>query len=268
MTLAIVGAGKIARAITGGLLQRGDYQAADIIGVARSESSREAFLAISPNLRWSTSPQEAVRDAVVILLAAKPFHFPELIPTLASFVSPEKLFISVAAGITLEKLEGWLGHQAKIIRAMPNTPALVQQGVTGICPNTAATREDLLRASALFEAVGKVFVVPENLMDAVTALSGSGPAYFYLFVQYLQKAAVDAGLPPETALSMAIHTASGAACMLEKTQLPPGELISQVKSKGGTTEAALNSFHISGLAETVKKAFDAATLRSQELSRA
>lgn len=268
MTLAIVGAGKIARAITGGLLQRGDYQAADIIGVARSEASREQFQAISPQLRWKTSPQEAVQEADVVLLAVKPYHFPELMPTLAPFVSPKKLFISVAAGITLGKLEGWLGSQTKIIRAMPNTPALVQQGVTGICANKAIRSDDLNRASSLFEAVGKVFIVEENLMDAVTALSGSGPAYFYLFIQCLQQAGVSHGLPPETALSMAISTATGAATMMEKTKLSPEELIIQVKSKGGTTEAALNSFQASALSEIVKKAFDAAALRSKELSQA
>lgn len=266
MKLSIIGAGKIARALVSGLLREG-FSPTDIIGVARSEESRKEFLTLNSRLGWTNTVTGAVEQADVVILAVKPIQFVEVVPPLAAWRKANQLFISVAAGITISRLEGWLGSEAKIIRAMPNTPCLIGQGVIGLSSNSAAREEDIARAEKLFLSVGKVFKVKESLMDAVTALSGSGPAYFYLFVDCLRQAGVTHGLDPADALAMAIQTALGSASMLKETDVAPDKLIEQVKSKGGTTEAALDSFAESGMAQIVLKAFTAAVERSQELSR-
>jgi pyrroline-5-carboxylate reductase len=183
----------------------------------------------------------------------------------ASAIDPRKLVISIAAGVPIAAIERKLGAGARIVRAMPNTPALVGAGACALSPGEHATEEDLELASALFQAVGTATVVEENLLDAVTGLSGSGPAYVFLVIEALSDAGVKVGLPRYTALKLASQTVLGAAKLLIETGAHPGQLKDQVTSPGGTAIAGLHTLEAGGLRTTLINAVEAATRRAKEL---
>lgn len=266
MKLAIIGAGRIAQAIVAGLIRSRTWPAEEIVGTTRTEASGKAFLEIDSNLSWSPTIEEAVRDADVVFLSVKPSQMVGIFPQLKQNEN-FPLYISVAAGILISTMEVGLGAQARIIRAMPNTPAHIQEGVTGFSANQHATTDDIATAFRIFNSTGHAFQVPEKAIDAVTALSGSGPAYFYQFIDALSVGAIECGLDEATARQMAIYTAIGAARMLEKGDKTPHELMEQIRTPGGTTEAALRVFQAANLTATCKEAIHAATARSQELSK-
>jgi pyrroline-5-carboxylate reductase len=255
----------MARALVAGMLRSGVLQPGEAIGLARSAESEEAFRALHPGLGWAKPSREAFADATHILLAVKPAQFPEALAALEPW--PEKAcYLSIAAGLRLEKLDGLLGGGRRVLRAMPNTPCMLGSGVTAYCGNSLAAPEDLAFAEKAFGSVGLAVRLPEDQFDALTALSGSGPAYYYEFTRCLAEAAASLGMDPGTARRLARATALGAARMMAETGQDEESLIAQVKSKGGTTEAALNSLGGNKLAETVQKALVAAAARSQELS--
>ncbi|MFH1067929.1 MAG: pyrroline-5-carboxylate reductase [bacterium] len=268
MKLAVIGTGQMGRAITSGLLMNKVFSANQIIGVEKMDAARDTFLSLaSDQLSCATNIEDGCREASVVLLAVKPQQFSEVLSELAKIDQlATKLFLSIAAGVTLERIQQALGKDARIIRAMPNTPVLVNKGVTAFAGNVRATEEDLRVAEKIFGSTGCAYRVKEDVLDTVTALSGSGPAYFYLFVDCLCQAAAARGLKPEMALDMAARTALGAATMLLETKKSPAELIAQVRSKGGTTEAALRVFEERGLAPLCEAAVDAAWKRSKELA--
>lgn len=267
MKLAVIGTGQMGRAIVSGLLKNKVFSGDQIIGVEKMEAARDAFLNLNKKLRCTTSIQESCNEASVILLSVKPQQFNEVLSELAAVNQlSTKLVLSIAAGITLERIQQTLGKNIPIIRAMPNTPVLVNKGVTAFAGNFCVTEENFLVAEKIFGSTGCAYRVNENILDTVTALSGSGPAYFYLFADCLRQAAAARGLDAEMALEMAARTALGAATMLLETKKSPTELIAQVRSKGGTTEAALLSFEKLGLADLCDKAVEAAWKRSQELA--
>ncbi|MFZ5807082.1 MAG: pyrroline-5-carboxylate reductase [Verrucomicrobiota bacterium] len=262
--LAIIGTGNMGRALTSGLVSKKIFRPSEIIGVDPVEAAQTEFLKISPELRWAKTPKEACAKASIILIAVKPQQIGEVVPQLEN---PQSLYLSIAAGVTIQKLESLLGNTPRIVRAMPNTPALLGCGVTAFAGNAHATSDDLTLAEKIFSAISHTYRVSEEELDAVTALSGSGPAYFYLFIDHLRKAAEAKGLNPKISLEMISRTAFGAAQMLLQTNQSPEKLISQVKSKGGTTEAALNAFSQQNFESLCARAFDAAYLRSKELSQ-
>lgn len=265
MKVAVIGAGKMACALTQGLIRSRLAEAGDIVGVARSEESKARFLALNPALRWSPDISAAVGGADLVLLGVKPAQVPEILGRISPF-HPATLYISVAAGVTLASMHSVLGGRARLVRAMPNTPVVVGEGVTAFAAGEGATSGDVETVRKIFSALGRVYEVKENELDAVTALSGSGPAYFYLFMDFLQKAAVREGLPSALACEMAAQTALGAAEMILQDKGTPEALIAQVKSKGGTTEAALNVLIGKNLEKIVSEAVGAAANRSRELS--
>jgi len=254
-------------ALVQGLIRSGLAAAGDITGVTRSEESGDKFLALEPGLKWMADAPAAVSCADVVLLGVKPFQILDVLRLIGP-AQPETLYISVAAGVPLASMLEVLGSEARLVRAMPNTPVVVGEGVTGFAVSERVSEQDRAWLLKMFGSLGKAYEVREEELDAVTALSGSGPAYFYAFVEALEKGAIEQGLRPEYVREMAAQTALGAAKMLLAGKGTPAELIAQVKSKGGTTEAALNVFAERDLSGSVGAAVAAAAKRSKELSGA
>jgi pyrroline-5-carboxylate reductase len=263
-TLAFLGAGNMAEALIRGLLRTGTAAPDRILATARRpERARE--LEAAHGLRASSDNVAAVRHADVVILCVKPQVMDKLLQEIAPAMTADKLVISVAAGVPVKVLERRLGSTARIVRAMPNTPALVGRGACAIAPGTHATEEDLRAATSLFDAVGITVTVEENLLDAVTGLSGSGPAYIFLIIEALTDAGVKVGLPRYTALKLAAQTLLGSAELLIETKAHPGQLKDQVTSPGGTAIAGLHTLEAGGLRTTLINAVEAATRRAHEL---
>lgn len=214
---------------------------------------------VKSNLELATHSQ-------TILLAVKPQYITTVLEEIAPVLTPDHLLISIAAGVTLAKMESTCPAGTRIIRAMPNTPALIGLGATGIAPGTQASEQDLATASQLLESVGIVSVTGEPQMDAVTGLSGSGPAYVYTFIESLAMQAKEEGLPPEESLKLATRTVIGAARMIEQTGMSPRELINQVTSPGGTTLAGLAALTEHGFEKSIAAGVHAASERSRQLA--
>jgi pyrroline-5-carboxylate reductase len=210
---------------------------------------------------------ELVRHADVVILAVKPQIMDEVLRTIAPAVTRKKLLISIAAGVSTAKLRAGLGKDARLIRVMPNTPALVLEGVTAIAKAEGLEAGDLDIAGEIFSAVGRVVVLAEDLMDAVTGLSGSGPAYVAVVVEALADGGVKMGLDRLTAMTLATQTVLGAAKLLLETGLHPGALKDMVSSPGGTSIAGVAALEEGGIRNTFIKAVERATLRSRELGR-
>jgi pyrroline-5-carboxylate reductase len=266
MKLGIIGTGRMAQAIVGGILKSQSLPASDITGTDPNQLSQKSFLELSSDvpLNWADSVEALVADQHAILIAVKPQNIDDILP-LAAQAAESTCIISIAAGVTLEKLQQHLGENRPVVRVMPNTPLLVGQGVVAWCGNDRVGVPQQEIISLLFKHVADVHRVAESEMDAVTALSGSGPAFFYRIFQYLEEAAIAEGLSPERARAFATGTATGAARMLQQTGLEPDELVAQVRSKGGTTEAGLEILEGGELKKILVKTISAAAKRSREL---
>lgn len=260
----MIGAGNMARALIGGLLDKG-HPANRLVAADPDPDTRTA---IENDFGIATTGENphAVADADVVVLAVKPQVIDAVLESVNADVADDAVVVSVAAGIPVARIRRALGNALAIIRVMPNTPALRGVGATGMyaAPECNAAQRD--RARALFEAVGRVFEVPdESLMDAVTAVSGSGPAYFFALTEALANAGRGAGLPDDIARGLATQTAAGAGAMLFGDDIDPSELRRRVTSPGGTTAAALESFARDGLEAMVDRAVRAAVRRGREL---
>lgn len=269
-SIAFLGAGNIAQAIMGGLLgsdglpdsKNRDHK---LFAFDPVDACRNAAADIGATI--SGSNREAIKQAEVVILCVKPNVVPALVEEEAASLK-DKLTISVAAGITTETILGQLGPDAAVVRCMPNTPALVKTGMTALfaTPGVTDTQKDL--AQDILSAVGEtLWVQEESALDAVTAVSGSGPAYFFLIMEAMIAAAEAEGLGPETARQLVLQTALGASTMAHASTDSPAQLRINVTSPGGTTQAALETFEALGLPDTVRKAVKAARIRSEELSQ-
>jgi pyrroline-5-carboxylate reductase len=283
--LGFLGGGNMAEALMRGLVAEEVFKPADLIASDVDPARRNA---IKRKLKVETTADNraVVREARAILLAVKPQQIDEVLGDLASVFAPssdtkggrvktprpvlvkDRLFISIAAGITLSRFTAALGARTRIVRVMPNAPAMVGQGMAALVRAPGATTADLNFALKLFRAVGDAIALDEEeLLDAVTALSGSGPAYVYLFVKALTDAGVAEGLDAELAIRMALKTLRGAEENMRRSTMDAAELIRVVASPGGTTEAALRKFAESGFSDIVGQALHAAAQRSRELGR-
>lgn len=202
-----------------------------------------------------------------LILAVKPQDFEDILRELRGIITKDKLIISIAAGITCRYIEKRLGPGIRVVRTMPNLPAQVGQGMTAVCAGRAATRADLQKVRRIFNRIGKMVVVEEKWMDAVTAVSGSGPAYVFLFVECLQKAAVSLGLKKDLSEQLVTQTLKGGLALLEKSKEDAGVLCARVTSKGGTTQAAMDVFFKNKFEEIFERALQAAQERAGELSK-
>lgn len=259
--LGFIGCGNIAEAIIKGLLCAG-VNPEDIIATNKERAERLEYVKDRYGINTTRSRDEVVDRSDVLILAVKP---KDVNDALKGIAIGEKCLISVAAGITTAYIEALLGGTAKVIRAMPNTSSMVGQSVTAICKGKFANDEDLKIAFDIFSSIGEVMVVNENDFDAVTGLSGSGPAYVYYMMEALIDAGVKNGLDEEVARGLARQTIFGAAVMLKETGEDPSKLRQRVTSPGGTTMAGIKALESGGFKETICYAVDEASRRSKEM---
>lgn len=263
MKITFLGGGNMASALIGGLLKQG-FAAADIQVVELYEAAR-LRLQQDFGVRALEALDAAALDCEVLVLAVKPQQMREALAPLVGRLSGQ-LVVSIAAGLRLADISRWLGGHALLVRAMPNTPALIGQGVTGLFADASVSATQREAVDRIMAAVGSsVWVEKEALIDAVTALSGSGPAYVFHFIEALQAGGEALGLPAETARSLAIQTLVGASALAASSAESPAVLRERVTSKGGTTEAALKSLAAAGFSGLIGEALAAAAARGQEL---
>ena len=263
MKITFLGGGNMAVALVGGLIQRGfaphDLSVIEILPEARDRLSAQFTI----NVFGETSTEAL--DCDVLVLAVKPQQMRVALAALPIGAN-RPLIVSIAAGLLVDDLARWIGGYRRIVRAMPNTPALIGAGMTGLYADPSVTTEDRKRAEAILGAVGEtVWVSNEGLIDSVTAISGSGPAYVFLFLEAMQEAAHQLGLPPDTARTLAIQTVLGSALLAEQSSDSVSTLRQRVTSKGGTTEAALKRKAELGVKEGLIAGIHAAAERSREL---
>jgi len=272
-TIAFLGAGSMARAILTGLLQPGVSVEGGIRATNRT-AARAAELAGTSGvtaLATEDDPQAnvaAVTGARVVVVAVKPHMVPDLLAEIGTSLAPGTVVVSVAAGVTIATFEALLPEHVAVVRSMPNTPATVGHGVTGVSAGSRCTDEDLALAVTLFETVGQVLVVPEEQIDAVSSISGSGPAYVFYLIEQLTATAVAKGFTPEQAAVMVNGTFLGASLLLEEQKLPPEELRRRVTSPKGTTERAIEVLERADFKAVFDQATDAAVARARELAAA
>lgn len=262
--ICFLGAGNMAEAIMIGLLDQ-QVPAKQIIA-SDPLNARLRQLESSLQIRTCSSNQLAVVGADLAILSIKPQVSPAVLAELASCLPPDCLVVSIMAGITTETIEAALPQGTRVIRAMPNTPALVQQAATAFCTGRHATAQDVNVAMELFSALGVVYQVTEQQMDIVTGLSGSGPAYVFSFIEALADAGVKNGLPRGIAHGLAVQTVLGAATLVKNSGEHPALLRERVSSPGGTTIAALHQLENGCFNGTIMDAVDAAVRRSKELA--
>lgn len=265
--LGFIGGGNMAEALIAGLL-KAKLLDPEKIQVSDVRDERLTELAAKYKVRTARNNLDVVRENETLILAVKPQQTKELLDEIASSVESHQLVISIAAGITIKYLEAKFPRQVPIVRVMPNTAAGVQEVAAGVSAGTRATAVHRDLVVRLFNAIGEAVEVTEEQMDAVTALSGSGPAYVFHLVEALVDAGKAEGLPDETARALAVQTVYGAAKMLSLSAEDPGELRRKVTSPGGTTEAAFKVLESKAWAETLKEAVHAARVRSEELAQA
>ncbi len=265
MKILFLGGGNMANALIGGMLKQG-FKAADISVIDPGSEAREK-LSNAYGIDCHASAEAAPSQPDVLMLAVKPQQMKEaLAPLLDKLGNP--LVISIAAGLDMGALSRWLNGHRKIVRCMPNTPALISAGITGLCALPEVSNEEKATADQILKAVGAtVWFQEEAKMDAVTAISGSGPAYVFLFIEALQQAAAEFGFDAEQGRQLAIETVRGAAALAAQSSEPAATLRERVTSKGGTTEAALRTMAEKGVKDGIIAGCKAAEARGQELGK-
>ena len=264
--VGLLGAGNMGEAMIKGLLQTGLVEAPSVCATD-VRADRLAQLARQYGIRTVTSNAALVAASDVVILAVKPQTMAAVLREVAGAADGRQLFISVAAGVASRTLRGHLGKPVRLIRVMPNTPALVLEGVTAIARADGLAEGDLETAEELFGAIGRVVVLDEDALDAVTGLSGSGPAYVAIVVESLADGGVKMGLDRATAMTLAIQTVLGSAKLIRETGVHPGQLKDMVASPGGTTIAGIAALEEGGVRHTFINAVERATVRSRELGK-
>lgn len=266
-TIGFIGGGNMARAIAGGLVRSG-FDAANILISAPRAEQRALLEAEFPGSLVSADNQEVAASAGGLLLAVKPQILGTVCRELQAVVQKRKpLIVSIAAGPTVADIDGWLGGGLEIVRVMPNQPALIDQGISAMFANERTDELGRILAERIMSAVGQVvWIDDESLLDAVTAVSGTGPAYVYLLIDMMINAAVDLGIDPETARTLVVQTARGAAALAAAEKEPISALIGRVRSPGGTTTAAFERLEAAGVRDIFAAAITAARDRAASLA--
>jgi len=262
MRIAILGAGKIGESLLAGL-RSSDW--ADIIATSRSEE-RAAELRERHGVEATTDNTAAIKGADVVVLAVKPQDIEALLGEVGHLITPEQTVLSIAAAIPTAAIERHLADDVPVVRAMPNAPATVHEGIAGLCAGRHAQPEHVERAATVLRALGGVVVLPESAMDAVTAVSGSGPAYFALLAEAMIEAGILLGLSREISTTLVVQTMLGTAKQLRDEGMHPVELRESVTSPGGTTIAAIRELEQAGVRAAFLNAIQAAMTRARELA--
>ena len=264
-SMGFIGAGAMAEAIARGLIKAG--LSTEAISAADPDEARRDLFRRELGIPTGDDNRSVAESADILVLAVKPHVVPEVLGDLAGVVKPDQLVLSIAAGVTTPTIEEGLQAKVPVIRVMPNTPCLVGEGAIAIAPGKHAAADHLETASRIFGAVGKVVQLTEDKMDAVTGLSGSGPAYVYMFIEALADGGVRMGLPRQAALTLAAQTVLGAAKMVVETGAHPAELRDRVTTPGGTTIAGIAALEDAGLRSAAIEAVTSATIRSREIGK-
>jgi len=264
--IGFIGAGNMGEALIKGILKAKLLSSQKVCASDIRETKLKQFQK-TYGIKTFKDNKELVSQVNIILLAVKPQNMEEVLSEIAPVIEKKHLVISIAAGITTSYISKRLNDKISVVRIMPNTPALIQEGASALAMGKHATQSDLKSVQKLFESVGKTVVVDESLMDAVTGLSGSGPAYVFLFIEALADAGVKMGLSRSVALLLSAQTCLGAARMVSETGEHPAKLKDMVTSPGGTTISGLHALEAGGLRTTIMDAVEAATRRSKELGQ-
>jgi pyrroline-5-carboxylate reductase len=264
--VGFLGAGKMATALARGWLAAGLVTVDRVLASDPLPQARQAFQS-ETGLRTAENNREVVEASDLLVLAVKPQAMASLLTDIRPALSRRQLIVSIAAGISLRQLSEGLGSDRRLIRVMPNTPCLVGASASGYSPGEAASPEDISLVDRLLNAVGRAFRLPEHLLDAVTGLSGSGPAFVYVMIEALSDGGVRMGLPRDVATALATQTVFGSAKMVLETGSHPAVLKDMVASPGGTTIAGLHALERGGLRAALMDAVEAATRRSTQLGR-
>ena len=264
--IAFIGGGNMAASLIGGLRAQG--VAAEAICVSDPGHEQRSRINTEHGIRTFAQNAEALTGADIVVLAVKPQVMQAVCLDLAGHLQEQQLIVSIAAGISCASLQNWLGPQPRaLVRCMPNTPSLLRQGVSGLYANAQVSDAQRQQAERLLSAVGlALWLDEEQQIDAVTAVSGSGPAYFFLLIEAMTAAGEQLGLSRETAAQLTVQTALGAARMACESDVEAAELRRRVTSPNGTTEAAIKAFQAGGFEALVQQALDAAAQRSAELA--
>ncbi len=266
MRIGFIGCGNMAQAMIGGITASKLVQASNITAF---DKSNDALLKASNNLGIvkADNNQQVVAQSDVIILAVKPQFYADVIAEIAADVGDNQIIVTIAPGQTLDSLAAAFGKPVKIVRTMPNTPALVGEGMAGVCKNEHVTQLELDKVVEIFGAFGKVCVVEERLMDGVVAVSGSSPAYVYMFIEALADGAVLSGIPRADAYQFAAQAVLGSAKMVLETGIHPAELKDQVCSPGGTTIEAVRKLEETGFRSSVLEAMSACVEKAKNLQK-
>ncbi len=265
MKIGFIGLGNMATAMIGGILKKGLAAPADICGSDKMSAACEKAEKVY-GIVTCTSNAEVASKSDILILAVKPIFFPEVMKEIKDAVKGETVLVSIAAGKTLSYIEEGLGNSSlKLVRCMPNTPALVGEGCTGVCANRNVTEEELEQVLKLVRSFGVAEVVPERLMDVVVGVSGSSPAYVFMFIEAMADEAVAAGMPRNQAYQFAAQAVLGSAKMVLETGKHPGELKDMVCSPGGTTIQAVKVLEEKGMRAAVMDAMEACIEKSKQL---
>ncbi len=263
--ITIIGAGNMGQAMIGGMLKSNFISQSAITVTDLTQSKLDQLSAKFPGIQTTVDNHHAVKDAEIIIFAVKPIVLKKVIQALEPSVSESQLIVTICAGIATKRIVKWFGRQMRIIRAMPNTPALVNEGMSALCKGEHASDEDLALVRQIFDSFGFVEIVPEYLMDAVTATSGSSPAYAFMFIEAMSDGAVLNGISRDMAIRMAAQSLKGAAEMILSTGKHPGTLKDMVTSPGGTTIEALASLESGGFRSLIIEAMRTCTKKSNEI---
>jgi len=264
MKLGFIGLGNMASAMIGGILSKGMAKPDEILGFDKFEGARTAA-GEKFKIGIAEDNCQVAKQSEVLFLAVKPQFFPEVLEEIRDAVSKETLIVSIAAGKTLAFLEDGISPEHKIVRCMPNTPALVGEGCTGVCCNSMVNDEELQQVLTLLSSFGKAYKITENMMDAVVAVSGSSPAYVFMFIEAMADGAVKAGMPRAQAYEFAAQAVLGSAKMVLETGKHPAELKDMVCSPAGTTIEAVKVLEERGFRGAVMDAMEACVERNRQL---
>ena len=264
--IGFIGAGNMATALVKGLIESGLYDS-NQIRVSDNDSEKLQKMSDEFGVKGCDGNRELVRNSAMVVLSVKPQIIRDVLEEVREEIRDEQLIISIAAGIPLHLVRDIIGRDVPLIRVMPNTPALIQRGMSALAPGRTATPDHLETAKAIFSAVGQAVVVTEEMMDAVTALSGSGPGFIFRIMECFLEAGKDLGFDPDISLQLVLQTVLGAAHLASESDKSLSQLREMVTSPGGTTAAGLAVFEEMGLEGMIKKVLETACKRSVELGK-
>ena len=264
MRVGFIGCGNMGQAMLVGMVESGKVEAKNIIVYDKMDAAKE-LVGTKYGVTLAKSNTEVVQEADLIFLAVKPFAYEAVLAEIKTLITTEKLLVSIAPGKTLAWLEERIGKTCKLIRTMPNTPALVKEGMMGVCANASVTKQEVEAVCELCGGFTRTEIVPENIMDVVTAVSGSSPAYVFMFIEAMADAAVEGGMPRAQAYTFAAQAVLGSAKMVLETDMHPGALKDMVCSPGGTTIQAVRVLEEQGMRAAVMDAMKTCIDKSRNM---